>query len=35
MLAFGAAVEVVDPPEARTLLADAAARVVEMCAADG
>ncbi|MEV7911157.1 MULTISPECIES: WCX domain-containing protein [Streptomyces] len=35
LLAFGAAVEVLDPPEARTLLAEAAARVVEMYAADG
>ncbi|MFI6556686.1 helix-turn-helix transcriptional regulator [Streptomyces griseus] len=35
LLAFGATVEVIDPPGARTLLAEAAARVVEMYAADG
>ncbi|WP_258044681.1 YafY family protein [Streptomyces sp. SM11] len=35
LLAFGPAVEVLDPPEARTLLAEVAAEVVEMYAAGG
>ncbi|MFI1222051.1 MULTISPECIES: helix-turn-helix transcriptional regulator [unclassified Streptomyces] len=35
LLAFGAAVEVLDPPEARTLLAEAAAQVVAVYAAEG